>query len=179
MWGGGRAPGAPEEKEAPGAPGAPEEKPLARQVLPAGYKHTTRAHAHAHVSTKHPPTAYLADPLGNAEELPERGHVDGARDPHHGPEERLKRGAAILDEGRVAVVLKQLPLLGGERGEGGGEVGPLEAELQLVEDGVEVAEPPVHRRLDSGVLAVDAVPHDLVAADLLGGTEKRDVGWVW
>ena len=58
-------------------------------------------------------------------------------------------------------------------------MGPLEAELQLVEDGVEVAEPPVHRRLDSGVLAVDAVPHDLVAADLSGGTEKWGVGWVW
>jgi hypothetical protein len=126
----------------------------------------------------HPPTAYLADPLGNAEELPERGHVDGARDPHHGPEERLKRGAAILDEGRVAVVLKQLPLLGGKGGEGGGEVGSLEAELQLVEDGVEVAEPPVHRRLDSGVLAVDAVPHDLVAADLWGAPRKEGVGWV-
>ena len=144
---------------------------------------TQHAHTRTHTSPPsihpmHPPTAYLADPLGNAEELPERGHVDGARDPHHGPEERLKGGAAILDEGRVAVVLKQLPLLGGERGEGGGEVGPLEAELQLVEDGVEVAEPPVHRRLDSGVLAVDAVPHDLVAADLLGGTEKRDGGWV-
>ena len=37
--------------EAPGAPGAPEEKPLARQVLPAGYKHAhtrTRARTRLH-----------------------------------------------------------------------------------------------------------------------------------